>query len=325
MLVAGVMAVALAFFYARLSTHHPYQTLVQFSRALLGKWLGGAIVLPYFIVWYTLPAALLRSFGDFVHLVFLDRTPVWIIMILLVGLSTYLTYTGGITGIGRFAEIAGPFLFLSLIVSFILNAVNVRWAHLLPVYSESGWVTILKGALMPASYLAESFTLLVIVAFMNNPRKAPSRSVLGTGMVALIVFIATFMVILVFGPNVSAKLRFPYFMMVRAINIMEFIQNIDVFVIFIWIFGVFTKLALYLFIGSYETAIWLNIKDWRKTIWAGAAVIFILAVLFPNQTIVGAYPIFWMSVIIPVCGIGIPLILWSVTVMKKKFAKPSVE
>ncbi|KIL40448.1 hypothetical protein SD70_13645 [Gordoniibacillus kamchatkensis] len=325
MLIAGVTAVALSFFYARLSTLHPNQTLVQFSKTLLGKWLGGAIVFPYFIVWITLPAALLRSFGDFIHLVFLDRTPVSIIMILLIGLSTYLTYSGGITGIGRFAEIAGPFLYLSLILSFVLNAINLRWNHLLPVFSESGWVTIFKGSLMPASYLAESFTLLVIVSFMNNPRNAPSQSMLGVGMVALMVFIATFMTILVFGPDVSSKLRFPFFMMVRSINIMEFIQNIDVFVIFVWIFGVFAKLALYLFIGSYEMAAWLNIKNWRKTIWVGAAGIFILAYLIPNQTFIGIYPIYWMYILVPVCGIGIPLLLWSVTVMKKKLAKSSVE
>ncbi|MCZ8512170.1 endospore germination permease [Paenibacillus filicis] len=318
MLVAGVAAAALTLLYARLSSLYPNQTLIEFSRTLMGKWLGGMIVLPYFIVWYTLPAVFLRVFGDFIHLLFLDRTPVWFIMILPLGLSIYLTYSGGITGIGRFAEIAGPILYLAFIVSFILNAPNVKWDQLLPVYSDSGWVNILKGALTPASYLAESFMLLVIVSFMHNPRKAPSRSMLAIGLNTLILFIAAFMVVLVFGPNVSGKLRFPYFMMVRSIDIMNFIQNVDIVVVFIWIFGVFTKLSIYLFITSYEMAQLINIKDWRKIIWFGAPAIYIMACLIPNETILGLYPLLWRSLIIPVCGIGIPLLLWIITVVKKK-------
>jgi spore germination protein KB len=279
------------------------------------------IVLPYFIAWFTLSAIVLRSFGDFIHLILLDRTPVWMIMILIICLATYLTYSGGITGIGRFCEIAGPIIFLTLIVSFILNAGNVKWNHLLPVYSDSGWVNILKGSLAPASFKEESFMLLVIVSFMQNPKKALSRSMLGVGIVAFMVLAATIMVLLVFGPNVSAKLRFPYFMLVRSIDILDFIQNVDIFVIFIWIFAVFAKISLYLFITSYEIANWFNVKDWRRIIWFGAPAIYMMALLIPNEAIVEIYPIFWEFVIIPVCAIGIPLLLWIISVAKKKSVK----
>jgi spore germination protein KB len=275
------------------------------------------IVLPYFITWYTLSAAVLRSFGDFIHLIALDRTPVWIIMILMIGLMIYLTYSGGITGIGRFSEIAGPILFLTFIVSFILSIGNVRWHQLLPVYSDSGWINILKGSILPASFLGESFMLLVIVSFMHQPKKVLSRSMLGIGMAALMVFIATFLVVLVFGPNFSANLRFPYFMLIRSIDILNFIQNVDLLVLFVWIFGMFVKLSLYLFITSYEMAHWFNVKDWRRIIWFGAPAIFIMAILIPDATFTKLYSQFWELIVFPVCGIGIPLLLWIVSLVKK--------
>jgi spore germination protein KB len=313
-LVGGVIGIALTFFLVHLSLRHPNQTLVEFSQALLGKWLGRIIVLPYFFAWYTLAAGLLRQFGDFIKLIALDRTPVWMIMILMIGLMIYLTYSGGITGIGRFSEIVGPILFLTLMISFILSIGNVRWHHLLPVYSDSGWVNILQGSLLPASFHGETFMLLVLVSFMQNAQKAPSRAVLGVGIANFMVFIATIMVLLVFGPNFSAKLRFPYFMLIRSIDILEFIQNVDLLVLFIWIFGVIT---------SYEVAKWLKVKDWRKIIWFGIPAIYIMALLIPNEIIVGFYPKVWGFGIIPVCGIAIPLLLWIVSLAKKKRANPA--
>jgi spore germination protein KB len=323
MLVGDVIVVALTFFAVHLSRLHPNQTLVEFSQALLGKWLGRIIVLPYFISWYTLSAVLLRSFGDFIHLIALDKTPVWMIMILMIGLMIYLTYSGGITGIGRFSEIAGPLLFLTIIISFILSIGNIRWHQLLPVYSDSGWTNILKGSFIPASFLGEIFMLLVIVSFMHHPQKALSRSMLGVGTAAFIVFIATILVLLVFGPNFSAKLRFPYFMLIRSIDILNFIQNVDLLVLFFWTFGVFVKVSLYLFITSYEMAKWFNVKDWRRMIWLGAPAIFIMAILIPNEIIPTLYSKFWELIVVPVCGIGIPFLLWIVSLAKKKGANPA--
>ncbi|MDF2652584.1 MAG: spore germination protein [Paenibacillus sp.] len=320
-LVGSVGGAALTFFIVHLSLLHPNQTLVEFSQTLLGKWLGRMIVLPYFVAWYTLSVTVLRQFGEFYHLILLDRTPLWVILFIITGVAIYLSYNG-ITGIGRFSGIAGPVLYLVLIIIFILGLGNLKWIRLLPVYSDSGWVTILKGALPHASFLAESFMLLVIVSFMHNPQKAPSRSILGISIVSFITVITTIMVITVFGPNFSVKLRTPSFMFMRTIDILDFIQNIDVFIIILFIFGAIAKLSLYLFITSYELANWFKMKNWRSIIWFGAPAIFIMALLIPDKpSIDDLYLKFWEYVIFPICGIGIPLLLWIISVVKKKPVK----
>jgi spore germination protein KB len=317
MLVAGGIGIALTFLVVHLSILHPNQTLTQFSQALLGKWLWRLIVLPYLIAWYTLSAYLLRSFTSFLQPILIDRTPLWMIMILLLSLTVYLTYSAAITGIGRLCQIVGPIMILVLIGSFMLNAGNVDWHHLLPVYADSGWVNIVKGSIRPAMWFSGPFTLLVIVAFMQNPQKALFKSMLGVGITVLMVFISTLMVLLVFGPNLAAKIRFSYFLYVRTIDILNFIQNLDIFIIFVWIFGVTAQLSLYLFVASYETAQWFHVKNWRRMAWFGAPVIFIMAILIPNETSLATYDKFWTTVIFPVCGIAIPLLLWIISVVKK--------
>jgi spore germination protein KB len=324
MLVGGGLGLVLTLLVVHLSTLHPNQTLTQFSQALLGKWLGRLIVIPYLIAWYTLSAYLLREFTSFLQPILIDRTPLWIIMILLLGLMVYLTCSAGITGIGRLCQIVGPIIIFVLIVCFILNIGNADWHNLLPVYVDSGWVNILKGSLRPSFWFAGPFTLLVIISFMQNPQKAIAKSMLGVGINIFMVLTATLMVLMVFGPNLAAKIRFSYFMYVRTIDILNFIQNLDIFTIFIWIFGVTIQLSLYLFVASYETAQWFNVKEWKKIIWFGAPAIFLMAILIPNELFLATYEKFWASVIFPVCGIGIPLLLWIVSVVKKKASEYKV-
>jgi spore germination protein KB len=320
-LVGGGIGAALTFLFVHLSILHPNQTVTQFSQALLGKWLGRMIVLPYLIAWHIFCAGLLREFPGFFQPILIDRTPLWIIMLLLMGLMIYLTYSGGITGIGRFCEIVGPIIIFVLIVSFILNIGNVDWHNLLPVYADSGWINILKGSLGPAFWFPGPFTLLVIVAFMQNTQKAVSKSILGVGITILMVFMATIMVLMVFGPELASKIRFSYFTYVKTVDILNFIQNMDIFFMFIWIFGVSAQLSLYLFVASYEMAQWLNVKNWRRIIWVSAPIIYVLSILIPNASSFTSYDKIWLSVIFPVCGIVIPILLWIISIVKKKTVK----
>lgn len=318
MLVAGGIGSLLTFLVVHLSILHPHQTLTQFSQTLLGKWLGRLIVLPYLIAWYTLSAYLLSSFTDFLQPLLIDRTPLWIIMILLLGLTVYLTYSTGITGIGRFSEIVGPIIIIVLFVSFLFNVDKTNWQYLLPVYADTGWRTILKGAIRPAFWFSGPFTLLVIVAFIQNPKKALSKSMIGVGITVIMVVTATLMILMIFGPNLAAQIRFSYFIYVRTIDIFNFIQNLDIFIIFVWIFGVTAQLSLFLFVSSYETAQWFNIKSWRRTSWFIIPSIYIMALLIPNENYLMIYDIYWVQVIFPVCGIGIPLFLWIITIVNRK-------
>jgi spore germination protein KB len=318
MLIGGMIGLALTYLFVHLSSFHPNQTLVQFSQTLLGKRLGRLVVVPYLFAWYIVAGVLLRSFADFVHLILLNRTPVWIILLLLIGLMTYLTCSSGITGIGRFCELVGPIIIVTLILSFTLNVKNIEWHHLLPLYHDSGWLNILKGSLAPAIWFAGPFALLVTVPFLQNPQKAFVTTFLGVGIIVFMVFTATLIVIMVFGPNLAAKWRFSYFMSVRTIDILKFIQNADIFILFVWVFGVIGQASLYLFIASYEAANWLKVKDWRKLIWFGSPAIFVMAILVPDESFISVFDKFWTTVVYPVCGVGIPLFLWMITAIKKR-------
>ncbi|MBB3126031.1 spore germination protein (amino acid permease) [Paenibacillus rhizosphaerae] len=321
MIIAGAIGLAITYLVTHVSLLHPGETLTQFSRKLLGGWIGRIVILPYFVAWFLLSGDVLRSFADFIHLTILDRTPIWILMVMILALAVYLTGISGITGIGRFCELAGPVTFITLILTFLLNAMNTKLLHILPIVGDSSWQEVFKASLPPASFFGESFMLLVLLAFISSKKKIIVKALSSIVFTSIMVMLATVMVLLVFGPYVGMELRFSYFMLVRSINILNFIQNVDVLVIFIWIFGVFAKISLYLFITSYEMAQWLHVKNWKKLMWFCAPAIFIIALLIPNEASIMMLQKLWERIVIPVCAIAIPLFLWMMTVMRRKITK----
>ncbi|MBB6734660.1 endospore germination permease [Cohnella zeiphila] len=318
MLVAGMIGAAITFLVVCLSLQHPGQSLAVFSRKLLGKWVGGLLVLPYLASWYILAGDVLRTFADFVHLILLDRTPLWVIMFLMAAMMTVMTGAIGMNGIARFCEIAGPLTLITLILSFLLNIGNVNLSNLFPVIADTGWKNILKAAYPPASFFGESFLLLVIVSMVQRSDKALLRSMTSIITIVGIVLVSTIMVLFVFGPNVSAKMRFPYFTLVRSINILDFIQNVDIFVLFIWVFGVCAKISFYLFLTSFEMANCLGLKNWRKVVWFSAPLIVAIAVAIPNETAIEMLQKLWRLIVIPLCGIAIPMLLLLATAISKR-------
>lgn len=318
MILATLICLFTTFVAVKLSLLYPEQTFIQFSQSILGKWLGKIILVPYFLMWLSITGIILREFADFVYLALFSSTPLWIVILIMLGTIVYVTYNGGLRSIGRCSEIIGP---ISTIGSFLIIFFSVNdwdWHRLLPVYSNTGFLPIVKGSLGPASFLGESFMVVMLIAFMSKPQRALISSLFGVAAASVAVLAMTMIVIMVFGPNLPAKLIYPLYSAVTYISVMEFIQNVDVLAVSLWIIGIFIKLSLYLFITSYGTAQFFHIKKWKHTIWWIAPIVFAVSLLPRNTNDSMSYAKFWLAVIYPINIIGIPLLLWIVGTIRKK-------
>lgn len=138
---------------------------------------------------------------------------------------------------------------------------NIRLERLLPVYVDHGGLEIVQGMVPFAPLLAgQAIVLLVLSSFMTDPKQVPSHAVAAAGIASFTIVMSVVMCIVVLGPELTMKLNTPIFVTIRAIDIMDFIQNLDVFFIFIAIFGTVIKLSSYAFVASYEMSKWLNLK-----------------------------------------------------------------
>ncbi|TVX99058.1 GerAB/ArcD/ProY family transporter [Cohnella terricola] len=320
MLLAGLIGLGIVLLIVKLSMRYPQQTFVQYSQTIMGKWAGRLLIVPYFIMWIFLNSMVLRNSADFVYLALFTKTPLYVIMVTLMILVVYVVFTGGLTGIARCGELMGPIILVVILGTCLLSINHLNWHLLTPVFWDSGGTGILKGTLPAAAFYGDVIMFSMVFAFMSNPKQALSRTMWGIALSSVLVLFGAALVIMTFGPELPARMWAPFFGMTRFISVLGFIQNVDIFVVVIWLFSAFIKLSLFLFVTVYGTAQWLNLKNWRSLIWVLAPLILIFALLPQNATapIKDYVQQFWLPYVIPINVIGIPLLLWGVSMMRGK-------
>ncbi|WP_219835716.1 endospore germination permease [Paenibacillus sp. R14(2021)] len=315
--VAGLIGLVETLILVRVSQRHSSHTLVEFTQKLFGKWAGKLISLMYIAVWYSVCSDILRIFSLFIKQVLFHDTPVWVISALMVSAMVYINIAGSVEAIARFSEIAGPLILIGIVITFALNIPNLHLSLLLPMYADSGVVPIIKGSFVNASFLGESMMIMMLTPFIAKPEKLLKPILLAICIPSLIAIVATIMVIATFGTSIGSTMYFPYFAMVRFINYLEFVQNMDVWIVFIWIFSVLVKLSIYLFINSYGTAQLFGSKKWRGMIGFTAPVIFAISLLPTNIYGVMDYANFvWIPYIFPIFIVGLPVIFLLVSLIR---------
>ncbi|WP_127492328.1 GerAB/ArcD/ProY family transporter [Paenibacillus glycanilyticus] len=324
LVVAGIIGLALSWVLVKVSQRHASQTLIEFAQTLFGKWLGKLIGVLYLLVWYSVCADILRIFSLFIKQVLFHDTPMWIISMLMMIAMAYIALVGSVEAIARFSEMAGPLLLLGILITFILNISNLRLTLMLPVFMDTGAMSILKGSFVNASFLGESMMIMMLIPFVANPKKILKPVIFSICIASMLAIITAIMVVSTFGIQIGSTLYFPYFSMVRFINYLDFIQNMDVWIVFIWIFSVFVKLSIYLFINSYGTAQLLGVKKWRKMIAFTAPVIF-AATLTPANLfgLLDFANLVWIRLIFPIFIVGFPIIFLFASMIRKRMLAAS--
>ncbi|XEC96286.1 endospore germination permease [Paenibacillus tarimensis] len=322
MIAAGLVALLIALISTKLALLYPDQTLVEFSQTIMGKWIGKVIVIVYTVQWYTIIPIVLRQFTDLIESLLLQDTPRLPIMIIMIALTVYVTYSGGIEGIARCSEFLGPLIILMVLVVLGGNLNNIQIKNVLPIYADSGMAGIMKGSLGPASYLGHAVEFVMLTPFLTNPRKASKYAVWGVIVPSLFVVLSMVMVILTVGPNVAMKAWYPFFEMTKEISL-GFVENLDALAVVIWISSVFIKLSIYMFVTSYGTAQLLKVKNWRNLIWFIAPITLAFAFMPRNVTEATNHYLlnYWVPVVLPVNMIGLPLLLLLIGKRKKAAEK----
>lgn len=320
---AGVFGLLIILIAAKVNSLAPTTMFYDLTKKIVGKWLGTAILINYLISWFIVLGILLAEFAVFTITILLPETPVWVTLLTMLLLVVYLTYIGGIEGIGRCSEVFGPIIILGVIALLLLSVQNIEFKRILPIYADSGFFSILKGSIYPFSILGEVIFLLVLFPFINQPKMGAIKAAWGLAVISILTMTIVLSTIMTFGSEITAKLQYPTFDVIRYINIMNFIQNLEIIAVLVWILSIFIKISVYFFITSYSTAQFLKLKDWRKTIWFVAVFSFVTGTVFNKLNIEGLDYLekYWIPVVMPINMVGIPLLLLTVGSIRKNREK----
>ncbi|MFE8701388.1 endospore germination permease [Cytobacillus sp. FJAT-54145] len=249
--VATVLGIGLVAFYIILLSMVPGKNLFEVFCFCFGKWLGKLISLMYVIYFFYIAARVLRDFCELIASSIFEETPIEVIAISMILVVSYMLYLG-LEVLGRASEIFIPYLFSFIIIIgiFILFSGEMEFTNLLPVLPE-GLGPVFK-AVFP-SILTFPFGELIAFTILF-PAITKRKKVLPVGILAvlvsgLVLIYNSIVQIATLGPEMKERSNFPLLSAAREISLLEFIERVDLIIVFIVMYGIIVKVGVFFYGG----------------------------------------------------------------------------
>lgn len=307
-LLTGLVTVGLA----QLS---PGQSLIGYSKRLLGPWFGGLVGLLY--IWYGLhlDGLVLHSFAGYVESVLLPETPLVVPVLVMMAICVY-SIRHGVEPMTRSVQIIVVTVIVIATVTIALETNKMVPRRLLPVL-EMGVPDLLRAS-FPAFGLPFGEGIL-LAGILNHvqPLGAIRRAFLG-GIAASAFTLSLFQVtyVTVLGPHLASTSTFPSLDTVRMIEVAEFLTRFDAVIVVTLVGTGLVKIAIILYVTTTGLTEWLGLSDYRPlTAPVGILVAILSMILFRNAAESALFPIrvfpfysFPFQVLIPVFLLVVALI-----------------
>ena len=235
-----VSSLLISILFILLAKRFPGKTLVEYSSEILGKVLGKLTAFFFILYMLIVGYTVLRELGDIFVTSFNPDAPLIIYSLITVLVAAYAVHNG-LEVIARVNQIMIPF---GLGILFLIALVNIKETDLtnyLPIL-ENGVVPPLKGALLIQAWLLELVILLQFVPFVKDKKNIGKSFTLTMIVLGLSLLLGT-LTIAVFG-KLTSQLIYPALEYVRYASIGEYVKNLDITIMGIWIIGLFIKIAI---------------------------------------------------------------------------------
>lgn len=246
-----------------LSRLFPGKTIIQASPLIIGRFGGKLIGLAYLFYLPHLTGVIVRQYGEFIGNNALPETPLFVVMGTIV-IVCAINVRLGIEVVGRTAQVFVSLLVVLLCIIFILLIGDLDVREIFP-FLENGLLPSLKGAIAPAAWFSEFIVLAFLLPYINDEKK-PLRVILITLLLTTVLMMATNFFCLFLMGDLTDSFTFPFMIAARYISIADFLQHIEAVIIAIWIFGMFIKISVFLYILSTSTAEWFELEDYKPVV-----------------------------------------------------------
>lgn len=238
-----ILLVVYSFILSTLGDMFKGQTIIEFGRNLLPKFLYYIIILGLILKILVATAMELRVFSEIVHENLLYNTPMEVLTLSLLLVASYIARKG-IEARARLGEILIVLMFIPLFFILIVAVMQPNFDNLLPAFKTPP-KDILRGIGNLSFHFNGLEFLLLVYPFLrnkNNSKKPICEAIIVLGVLMVIITVIT---IAYFGPDDVENQIWPVLQLVQGIRLTSvFMQNQDALIISFWILSVF------MFIGA---------------------------------------------------------------------------
>ncbi|MFE5321740.1 endospore germination permease [Paenibacillus sp. NPDC056579] len=279
-LAGGLLLIPL---YYRFAILFPQKTLVQYSQELLGRWPGRAVVLLYFIFFFTLGALVLRNIGDFITAQVLPNTPLQFIHVFFLAVIIF-GVRHGIETFTRSGEIFLPWVSFFFLFMVVLLPTQTHMDQIRPILGY-GLKPVLQATvpLIGTPYL-ELVVFLMILPCVNQSRKTAKAFATGVAIGGMGLIMISLLSILVLGADLTARHIYPSFTLAKKISVGNFLERVEVIMAGIWFITIYFKLSICFYAATMTFAELFRLKEARPLYLPFGMIMVVYSIVaYPNS------------------------------------------
>ncbi|WP_029421478.1 GerAB/ArcD/ProY family transporter [Alicyclobacillus macrosporangiidus] len=320
-LLASVIGFWVVLVMAKLCMRYPGLTFPEIGGKMFGRWFEVVAYAGYsyiFLLYVTI------STNEIIHFTALyaqPRTPT-VVTIFLFLIFPGIAAWAGIEVIGRAAGFMLPLAQIFVTILTLLLIPEMKLDYLKPVLAMP-YTAVLKGAMIPAAWLSEVYILGFIFPWIRNPERG-----LRSAMWAVITLVSTMVLIcldtfLVLGP-LTGKMSYAFYTAVRQVSIADFIERIDPVVVSVWLYGVFIKVSIFLWLLCTTFAGLFRMRHYRPMVLPMTLLCMVGALwTFPDAASMQTYLTYTFPPNAMLFQVAVPTLLYAVDWIRGKRGKPA--
>lgn len=301
-ILASLMMIPVLFVYLKLYKNHEGKSLVEMFTGIVGSFAGRIIGFMYAFYFFTVAIGAIMSLSIVLNTTFLNLTPSWVIVVISILVAMY-GAGSNVEVIARVNEILLPAGMGALVFLLLLNIGEYDFNFFRPVLAE-GILPPVRGSIVILGYLCETIVIMQMVHFVNKPEKIKLALFMGL-LFTSTSFLSGTLIYAVFGPLTEIFVT-PSLELARFSSIGKYIQNLDVLILAIWITGIYVKIMIFIYSGSYAVAQVFRLKDYKSVIFP---IGFFISGVAVSNINVRVTELDFMHYIVPIYGITMALII----------------
>ncbi|AGN36609.1 spore germination protein [Bacillus paralicheniformis] len=280
LVLGGLVALLAAVIMVKLNHQYPDKTFYEFSQDIIGKWIGSLISLLFASYLLAHSGFQVRSMLEIIRFFLLEGTPRWAIVMVFLWVGLYLI-VGGLSSIARLFQIVLPITFILFLLVVFMSIGIFDVDNLRPVLGK-GIGPVLKGIKVTALSFSGIEIILVLMPFMNQPRKAIHTVTIGIAIPLLFYMVTVVMVIGALSIDGVVSRTWPTIDLMRSFEIPGLIfERFESLLLVIWIMQLFSTFVIS-FYGAALGLAHLFKTNIRPMLFALLPVIYLMAMIPKN-------------------------------------------
>ncbi|MBA2937232.1 endospore germination permease [Paenibacillus sp. CGMCC 1.16610] len=268
-ILGGFVGLVISYCSYLLCIRRPTLFFGQYGKDIMGKWIHYPLFTTVILANLICGALVLRYLSDFIGEIYLPGTPNWIISILFTFCSVRAVRSGAIT---LFRSAQGLFFF-SITAIFILPIIPIKdlnfdmaVAFIHTFNMPGSW----NGAMIMGSLIGEMGYIVYFYPYLVQPSNLMKSFSWATITVVFITLTDVISTILLFGPELTENLSSPTLEVIRYTRLGSFLENLDPLLLVFWIYSMFLKVSLFLYVAVSSVTHTFGLKDHKPFTYATA-------------------------------------------------------